>query len=95
MENQMHAAGKLAEGKDKFSKAIGGAVDDAAELLKDFSSRNLQSARQTLAHAQEVVTDGAKQYASATDGYVRANPWTALGGAAAAGLLLGILLMRR
>jgi ElaB/YqjD/DUF883 family membrane-anchored ribosome-binding protein len=41
------------------------------------------------------VTDGAKQTAGITDGYVRANPWTALGGAAAAGLLVGILLARR
>lgn len=95
MENQMHAGSKLAEGKDKFSKAIGGAVDEATDLVKDFGTRNLQSARQALAHAQEAVTDGAKQYASATDRYVHANPWTVLGGVAAAGLLVGILLARR
>lgn len=95
MDNQTYASSKLAEGKDKLAKAVGGAVDDAAEVLKDFGARNLQTARQTLAHAQEIVADGAKHYASATDGYVRANPWTALGGAAAAGLLIGFLLARR
>lgn len=95
MENQVHASNKLAEGQDRFSKANGGAAGEVAGLVKDFGTHNLQTARQALAHAQEVLTDGAKQYASATDGYVRANPWTVLGGAAAAGLLIGMLLSRR
>jgi ElaB/YqjD/DUF883 family membrane-anchored ribosome-binding protein len=95
MENQMNASTKLAEAKDKFSRDIGGVVDEATDLLKDFGTRKLQAAKHTLAHAQTVVTDGAKHYASTTDGYVRANPWTALGVAAGAGLLMGILLARR
>lgn len=96
MESHVNAGAKLAEGsRDKFSRELGGVVDEATDLLKDFSARKLHTARQTLAHAQSVVTDGAKQYASATDGYVRANPWSALGVAAAAGLLIGLLLARR
>lgn len=44
---------------------------------------------------KNMSTDGAKQYANAADEYVRANPWTALGVAGAAGLLIGVLLARR
>jgi ElaB/YqjD/DUF883 family membrane-anchored ribosome-binding protein len=88
MENQMNASTKLAEAKDKFSRDIGGVVDEATDLLKEFGTRKLQAAKHTLAHAQTVVTDGAKHYASTTDGYVRANPWTALGVAAGAGTAL-------
>jgi len=33
MENQMNASTKLAEAKDKFSRDIGGVVDEATDLL--------------------------------------------------------------
>lgn len=39
--------------------------------------------------------EGTKVAAKAADDYVRANPWAAVGLAAALGLLLGILVARR
>jgi ElaB/YqjD/DUF883 family membrane-anchored ribosome-binding protein len=93
--NNRTAVEALHSGKEKLSKEIGGMVDEASDLLKNFSAENLESARATLSKAQTALADGAKQYADLTDEYVRANPWKTLGVAAAAGLLVGILLARR
>jgi ElaB/YqjD/DUF883 family membrane-anchored ribosome-binding protein len=59
---------------------IQGALDDAISRLDD---------------ALRAVKAGARDAADATDGYVRRNPWQALGTAAAAGLVVGFLLRRR
>jgi ElaB/YqjD/DUF883 family membrane-anchored ribosome-binding protein len=93
--NKQTAAEAFQGSREKLSKEIGGMVNEASDLLKNFSEENLESARATLSKAQVAITDGAKQYADMTDEYVRANPWKTLGVAAAAGLLIGILLARR
>jgi ElaB/YqjD/DUF883 family membrane-anchored ribosome-binding protein len=41
------------------------------------------------------VRAGGQQLAQAADGYVHERPWTALGIAAAVGLVLGVLSTRR
>ena len=88
-------ADSLRATKDRISGEIGGMVTEATDLVKNIGTQKLDSARTSIAHAQAIVTDSAKQYASVTDQYVRANPWKALGVAAAGGLLVGILLARR
>ena len=96
MNSHLNAATESFKGsKEKLSKEIGGMVNEASDLLKNFSAQNLESARATLSKAQTAITDGAKQYADLTDEYVHANPWKTIGVAAAAGLLVGILLARR
>lgn len=89
------AARNLLVDTEKLGRDIGGIANDAAGLLKDYSAQKIDSAKATLSHAQTVVSDRANRYARLTDGYVRDSPWTALGLAAAAGLLLGALLARR
>lgn len=84
-------------------------VSEAQELLKtvkDEGATQVENAR-TRMHAQydaarekfgEIqtqVTDGAKYAVSTTDEYVHANPWQAIGIAAAAGALIGFLCSRR
>ncbi len=92
MENQMNTASEaLQANKEKIS----GMVNQATDTIKDYGNRTLSTARETFSQAQNVVSDTAKQYADITDEYVRAKPWTALGVAAAAGVLVGILLARR
>ena len=96
MENQLNASPNTFQGgKEKLSKEIGGIVNEATGLLKNFSAQKLEGARAKLSQAQSLVTDGAKQYASMTDAYVHDNPWKALGVATAAGMLIGFLLSRR
>jgi ElaB/YqjD/DUF883 family membrane-anchored ribosome-binding protein len=93
--NNRTAVEAMNSGQEKVSKEIGAMVDEASDLLKNFSAQNLESARATLSKAQTALADGAKQYADMSEEYVRANPWKTLGIAAAAGLLVGILLARR
>ena len=55
----------------------------------------LTSAKAALAAASQPVFDRTRKTAAAADGYVRGNPWTAVGVALAAGALLGFLTARR
>jgi ElaB/YqjD/DUF883 family membrane-anchored ribosome-binding protein len=84
-------------------------VADAEELLRATASQagekvsaarerieaSLATAKVKLSDAERVVVDKTKDAAKATDEYVRDNPWQAVGIAAAAGLVLGVLISRR
>jgi ElaB/YqjD/DUF883 family membrane-anchored ribosome-binding protein len=84
-------------------------VADAEELLRATASQagekvsaareriqaSLATAKVKLTDAERVVVDKTKDAAKATDEYVRENPWQAVGIAAAAGLVLGVLISRR
>jgi ElaB/YqjD/DUF883 family membrane-anchored ribosome-binding protein len=84
-------------------------VADAEELLRATASQagekvsaareriqaSLATAKVKLTDAERVVVDKTKDAAKATDEYVRDNPWQAVGIAAAAGLVLGVLISRR
>lgn len=96
METQPIAGTEMFKGStNKIAKEVGGMVDEATSAMKDYSVQTLQSAKATLAHAQTLVADNARQYARLTDEYVHDNPWKVLGVAAAAGVLIGFLLSRR
>lgn len=58
-------------------------------------SEKLKHAKVRLAEAEQRVLEKAKQAATATDDYVHANPWTAVGIGAAIGTLIGFLAARR
>jgi ElaB/YqjD/DUF883 family membrane-anchored ribosome-binding protein len=73
-------------------------VEDANEVVRDISSKvesNVQGARQSLASAQEAVTERARYAADYTDQYVHENPWKSIGLAAVVGLLIGVLMSGR
>ena len=84
-------------------------VADAEELLRATASQagekvsaareriqaSLGTAKVKLAEAERVLVDKTKDAAKSTDEYVRDNPWQAVGIAAAAGLVLGVLISRR
>ena len=96
MANEMNVGSETLQGsKERIARDMSGVVSQASDLIKDYGNRSLSTAKESLSQAQSVVTDTAKQYADITDEYVRANPWKALGIAAAAGVLVGILLTRR
>jgi len=84
-------------------------VTDAQELLESMGTEggakltemkarvraSIEAARKQLGELQVSVTDGARAAARTTDEYVHANPWSAIGVGAAAGLLVGYFLARR
>lgn len=51
----------------------------------------LKSARATLAEASQPMFDRTRESAAAADKYVHGNPWTAVGVAITAGVLIGFL----
>jgi ElaB/YqjD/DUF883 family membrane-anchored ribosome-binding protein len=73
-------------------------ANDASAGVVELRGRvqaSLTHARADLLEAQQAVIVRAREAAKATEGYVRLNPWKAVGMAAGAGLLIGLLLKRR
>lgn len=95
--------------KEKLMTDLKSVGADATGLLKEVANSSadgfaaartkiegkLVDAKSRLANARGVVARRACGAADAADGYVRDNPWRALGVAAAGGLIIGILLSRR
>lgn len=77
---------------------LGATADQAGEKMADLRVRiqaRLRDAKSRLADAEEVLLAKTKAAARATDDYVHESPWTAVGIAAGAGLLVGLLIGRR
>ena len=97
------------EPKEKLVADLKVVVSDAEELLAATASQtgekiaelrermqtNLRLARLKLADAEAALRESTRQVAKATDHYVHENPWKAIGIAAGAGLLVGMLIGRR
>lgn len=95
--------------KENLMEDLRAVVTDAEELLKATASQtgdrittararaeeSLKAAKARIAEVEAAVVARAKAAAKATDEYVHANPWTAVGTAAAIGFALGILVARR
>lgn len=83
-------------------------IGDAEELLKATTNQagekvavarqkieqSLVEGKKALAEAEKVVIERSKQYADVADDYIRQNPWSAVGIAAGAGIILGLLMRR-
>lgn len=56
---------------------------------------SLRTARLRLEEGQREIAAKTREAATATDAYVHAHPWWAIGAAAAGSLIIGLLLRRR
>jgi ElaB/YqjD/DUF883 family membrane-anchored ribosome-binding protein len=95
--------------KSRMSGDIKTVMNDGEDLLKaarEVSSEGfaaarvkfeeqIEGAKTKLAGASEAIAGTARRTAAAADGYVHGSPWTAIGIAAAAGLVIGFLAARR
>ncbi len=84
----------IADGEELLKAAAAVSGEGFAEARTRFEDK-LKSARNVLADASRPVLAKAGETAAAGNDYVRANPWTAVGVAAAAGLLIGLLAAKR
>ena len=84
----------IADGEDLL-KAAADVSSEGFALAREKFAEKLGSARARLASATQAAVGTARRTAAATDGYVHASPWTAIGVAAAAGILIGFLAARR
>ena len=95
--------------KDKLYRDMQAVVDDAEALLSATASQAGEKVQEVRARAKESLAAARERLSSieksamhraraAVDGsneYVHENPWTAIGVAASAGFLIGLLLSRR
>lgn len=69
----------------------GDEVDSARSKLKD----QLKRAKSAYGDIEASAIDSYKEYSEQTDAYVRENPWRAVGIAAAVGVLVSLVALRR
>jgi len=74
---------------------VGHLADPEIAMLRTRVEHGLSAAKQTLADGSAYAQRSAREALSAGDGYVREQPWQAVGIAAAVGVLVGFLVSRR
>jgi ElaB/YqjD/DUF883 family membrane-anchored ribosome-binding protein len=84
----------ITHGEDLLNAAahVSGAGIAAARAKID---ETLSGAAARLVDVSRPAVDKARRTAAAANGYVHGNPWTVIGVAAAAGVLIGLLAARR
>ncbi len=94
---------------DKLMKDLRLVMEDAEDLLKATAGQagekvasvraraedSIRAAREALAEAGDDAIERGREAAESADAYVHEHPWTAIGIAAAAGLVVGLLLSRK
>ncbi|ROM93465.1 YqjD family protein [Pseudomonas brassicacearum] len=68
---------------------------DQADELRSQIHESLQRARETLKLTEDSLRQRGQEAVTATEDYVQANPWQAVGIAAGVGFLIGLLTTRR
>lgn len=96
------SASRLAEDLEAVAKSaealIAATAGQGGEAVRDLRAKaqaTLDSARESLSALGVEAKLRAKEAARATDEYVHEHPWTAIGAAAAVGVVLGMLIARR
>src|SRR6185295_1586460 len=84
----------LTEAEDLLKRA-GNETGERAKDLRAQVEAKLLSAKLRLQELEGEAMDRARAAARVTDDYVHDNPWAAIGAAAVAGFLIGMLLSRR
>jgi ElaB/YqjD/DUF883 family membrane-anchored ribosome-binding protein len=80
---------------DELLRATASQAGEKAAVAREHIQASLAAAKERLAAAEGVALEKSKAAAKAADGYVRENPWAAVGIAAAAALVVGMLIGRR
>lgn len=84
----------LTEAEDLLRRA-GNETGERAKDLRAQVEAKLLAAKLRLQELEGEAVDRARAAARVTDDYVHDNPWPAIGAAAVAGFLVGMLLSRR
>ena len=84
----------IADGEELLKAAADVSGEGFAAARRKFEEK-FANARAKLADTSRAALEKTRGTAAATDAYVHRSPWTAIGVAAAAGMLIGILAARR
>lgn len=85
----------VAQDVEALLRATAGDTAEKIAAARTRAEDSLRSARIHLSEASDELMEQSRAAALATDDYVRANPWQAVGIAAGVGIILGFLLGRR
>lgn len=80
---------------EELLRATAGDLNDRASAARKKVQDSLKAARARIETLDDEVLEHIGTAAKATDSYVREHPWGAVGIAAAAGVLVGVLIARR
>ena len=80
---------------DDLLQATAKVSGEGFNLTRAKFAEKLITAKASLADAEKVVVNKAKQAATVTDNYVKGSPWTSVGIAAGVGILIGFLVAKR
>jgi ElaB/YqjD/DUF883 family membrane-anchored ribosome-binding protein len=80
---------------EELLKLTAGQAGEKVAAVRDRVQRGLELSKAKLVELEGKAVEQTKAAARATDTYVQENPWRAVGIAAGAGLLVGLLLARR
>ena len=83
------------EDAEALLSATAGQAGEKIAKARERATETVRVARERLGDAQEQVVKQAKYAAKQTDGYVRDNPWQAVGIAAGVAFIIGVLVSRR
>ncbi len=86
---------EVLEQADDLLKQAASATDETAKQLQDQAKKKLAKARETLEELYTKTSYQGKEIAGDINACVHENPWRAVGIAAAAGLLLGLLMAKK
>lgn len=93
-EKLMHDLRVVVTDAEELLRATAGQAGEKVAAARERIQENLAAAKARLVVAEEAVVAKTKQAAKATDEYVHENPWKAVGIAAGAGLIVGMLISR-
>ena len=80
---------------EELLKATAGLAGEKVAAARERAEASVRSARERLSTVREDVVEHTREAAERADDYVRRNPWQAIGVAALAGLVIGLLASRR
>ena len=80
---------------EELLRATAGQVGEKASVARERIQASLAAAKDRLADAERALRDKTKEAARVTDAYVHEHPWSAVGIAAALGVVIGMLISRR
>jgi len=86
---------KVVHDTEALLRATEGQIGEKADDARKRVQAALEKARTRLKNVQGSATEMGEEAVRATETYVRANPWQAVGIAAGVGLVLGMLISRR
>jgi|KBSMisStaDraftv2_1062788.scaffolds.fasta_scaffold752048_3 ElaB/YqjD/DUF883 family membrane-anchored ribosome-binding protein len=84
--------GKIVTDTESLLRSLASVSGEKASAMRETVEANLEVAKGRLRELQGDAMERASGAAREADAYVKGNPWTAVGVAAAAGVIIGIMI---